>query len=195
MSIQLHMIGNRARIEKQILLGRQTVHKMYKNKSRATSHERSLLQQIQDPLRGSPPPQSGGSPPPSALSVDTDAEAAFARSSRFFKRERGTSRERHEDQNGSYSRRRKRTTESQKAVEDEEREAQPTPGSDFQSPRTPSPKPGFFSRIRTGSLSGSANPYSYEYKSNSARESGTENRPDYSWSSESSSDDDYPLDD
>ncbi|TFK23281.1 patatin-like phospholipase domain-containing protein [Coprinopsis marcescibilis] len=98
---KLHMIENRSRIEKQILLGRQEMRKLLKsrtlNTNKVVPEQRSVLLSV--PSEGqhtisvpriklpsvSPPGTSRERP----LSVDTDAEAAFSRGSRwFFKRGR-----------------------------------------------------------------------------------------------------------
>jgi len=206
---KLHMIENRARIEKQILLGRQTVHKLYKDKSRGTSQEpRHMLHQlsIQDPLRSSPtavsvsPPHSGSDAP---LSVDTDAEAAFARSSSFYKRGRGSinaSPNRDGDKDfPKSSRRRRRAFEVLKPLEDEEGQAEDldhlnvTGSPATHGLSTESPPSGFFARLRANSLSTLTHPFSsFEQKVNGKVDASTEFRPEYIWSSESSSDDDYP---
>src|SRR5438270_5005537 len=90
------MIENRSRIEKQILLGRQTVRKAYKNKSRTAPHNSDVQPFIPNKAtEGTIKPTLGAlaiSPAPSGsdipLSVDTDAETAFARRSPLLKRGR-----------------------------------------------------------------------------------------------------------
>ncbi|KAJ2922093.1 hypothetical protein H1R20_g15000, partial [Candolleomyces eurysporus] len=90
---KLHMIENRMRIEKQIYGGRQDIRRILKSKSRTQAEPRSLLLpphpvEVDAALRSqsnasqSPPPTGSEQP----LSVDTDAEAAFARGSRWFYR-------------------------------------------------------------------------------------------------------------
>jgi len=88
---KLHMIENRTKIEKQIFLGRRAIRKVL----RSTRSHRRLSE---------PPTQDDGiihdflklpslSPPGSdhPLSVDTEAEAAFTRGSRwYFRKGRGT---------------------------------------------------------------------------------------------------------
>ena len=88
---QLHMIENRTKIEKEIFLGRRAIRKVL----RSTQSHRRLSE---------PPTQDNGiihdflklpsrSPPGSdyPLSVDTEAEAAFTRGSRwYFRKGRGT---------------------------------------------------------------------------------------------------------
>jgi hypothetical protein len=193
------MIENRSRIEKQVLLGRQTVHKAYKGKSRSTSREplQKLLQKsLTDPIQHTAMPISpshSGSDRP--LSVDSDAEAAFIRGSPFFKRGR-SSREpppNHEnDREGPPSMRRRRLEPLNSAADEAAQEGVQLANGD---PRfTPSQDPpsniGFFSRLHAQSLSRLSLPFSYEYR----RNSNPENKQGFTWSSESSSDDDYPLD-
>ncbi|KAF8812471.1 hypothetical protein BYT27DRAFT_7159930 [Phlegmacium glaucopus] len=196
---KLHMIENRARIEKQVLLGRQAVHKAYKSKSRSASEEpRHLLQKhLTDPIQNKQIPVSpshSGSDRP--VSVDTDAEAAFARASPFFKGGR-SSREPspgHElDRERPPAARRRRLVPELLNAEGPERNTQVANGG----PRSPNQDPpsnvGFFSRLHTRSLSRLSLPFSYEYR---RRNSIPDNKQlqGFSWGSESSSDDDYPLD-
>lgn len=83
------MIENRAKIEKQILLGRQDVRKSLSGRT-ALPEPRSLLLEKASPNSRLDPllpslslsPSQGGSENP--LSVDTDAEAAFSIGSRWF---------------------------------------------------------------------------------------------------------------
>ncbi|KAF8165314.1 patatin-like phospholipase domain-containing protein [Crassisporium funariophilum] len=204
---KLHMIDNRSRIEKQVLLGRQAVHRTYKSKSRSASHEpRLFLHESPDPAKSKPLPPLSVSPPYSGsdlpLSVDTDAEAAFARGSQFFKRGRhskGTSPspELHRDS----GRRRKWTSELLNPNQDGDQHVAESEGrraSTLHPDSPPSPEistSSFFSRLRTNSLSKLALPFSYEHGLSPRRDSSAENKPEYTWSSESSSDDDYQMED
>ena len=194
---QLHMIENRVRIEKQVLLGRQAVHKAYKNKSRSTSQEprQFLLQKsLADPIQNEHVPVSlshSGSDRP--LSVDTDAEAAFARSSPFFKRDRSSqellsSHELGRARPPSARRRRLVSELSNPTVDDgPEEDAQLVSGG-LSAPSQNSPSnTGLFSRLHTQSFSRLSLPFSYEYR---RRNSIPDNKQGFSWSSESSSDDD-----
>ena len=88
---QLHMIENRTKIEKQIFLGRRAIRKVLRS---TQSHRRASEPPTQDDtiihdfhkLPSLSPP---GSDHP--LSVDTEAEAAFTRGSRwYFNKGRGT---------------------------------------------------------------------------------------------------------
>ncbi|KAJ3997000.1 acyl transferase/acyl hydrolase/lysophospholipase [Lentinula boryana] len=77
---KLHMIENRARIERQIFLGRQSVRRS-QSSVRQTSTEATSL-----PARLSTTPPPTGIDIP--LSVDTDAETAYATASRKYFRRR-----------------------------------------------------------------------------------------------------------
>jgi len=83
---KLHMIENRMRLEKQILLGRQAIRKQIRKSTRGPLIDRQRRENGHPSIPGrSPSPPATGSDMP--LSVDTDAEAAFANGSRwFFKR-------------------------------------------------------------------------------------------------------------
>ncbi|KAG5649036.1 hypothetical protein DXG03_000385 [Asterophora parasitica] len=92
--IRLHMIENRAKIEKQIFLGRQFIRKTIRKRVALPEPQSMLLQtpnatpspsfDPRIPARSNSPPQTNSDHP---LSVDTDAEVAFSRGSRwFFKR-------------------------------------------------------------------------------------------------------------
>lgn len=79
------MIENRARIERQIFLGRQAVRRVSQNPGRQASVETTTI-----PARLSTTPPPTGTDQP--LSVDTDAETAYAAGSRkFFRRRRQSS--------------------------------------------------------------------------------------------------------
>jgi hypothetical protein len=191
------MIENRGRIEKQVLLGRQTVHKAYKSKSRSTSREpRQILLQkyLTEPIQHTDlpisPSHSGSDRP---LSVDTDAEAAFTRGSPFFKRGRSLQEPppNHELDRGGPSMRRRRL-EPLNTGADEAAEEQLANGGPQSAPsQDPPSNVGFFSRLHTQSLSRLSLPFSYEYR---RQNSIPENKQGFTWGSESSSDDDYPLD-
>ena len=189
------MIENRTRIEKQVLLGRQTVHKAYKGKSRSPSREpRQILQKsLTDPIQHTMSPSYSGSDRP--LSVDSDAEAAFIRGSPFFKRGRSLRDQpaNHEpDREGRPSVRRRRLEPLNPAVDEAAEEGVQLANGDpqFAPSQDPPSNIGFFSRLHAQSLSRLSLPFSYEYR----RSSIPENKQRFTWSSESSSDDDYPLD-
>ncbi|KAF8913930.1 acyl transferase/acyl hydrolase/lysophospholipase [Gymnopilus junonius] len=209
---KLHMIANRSRIEKQILSGRQAVHHAYKGKSRSASHEpRHILQHksVRDPGNSPQAPSTSLSPPPSGseppYSVDTDAEAAFARGSRFYKRGRAPknhspSDEKDKDYHASITRRRRRTSEQINGDREDNnteivREAANTAANTkVQSDDTVTTS-SFFSKFHTNSTSklSLSTPFSLEHGLPSLRDSGAENQGEFNWSSESSTDE-YPLD-
>ncbi|KAJ4481577.1 acyl transferase/acyl hydrolase/lysophospholipase [Lentinula edodes] len=84
---KLHMIENRARIERQIFLGRQLVRRTLQNSGRQVNTQTIAL-----PARLSTTPSYTGTDVP--ISVDTDAENAYASASRkYFRR-------RHQSANG-----------------------------------------------------------------------------------------------
>jgi hypothetical protein len=192
------MIENRGRIEKQVLLGRQTVHKAYKSKSRSASREpRQILlrKSLTDPIQHTDipisPSHSGSDRP---LSVDTDAEAAFIRGSPFFKRDRSSQEPppNHELDRERPSMRRRRLESLNPAVDEATEEGAQLANGGSQSALIQDPSNvGFFSRLQTQSLSRLSLPFSYEYR---RQNSIPENKQGFTWSSESSSDDDYPLD-
>lgn len=193
------MIENRSRIEKQVLLGRQTVHKAYKSKSRSNSREpRQILlhKSLTDPSQHTDthisPSHSGSD---RALSVDTDTETAFTRGSPFFKRGRSSQEPlpNHElnRQGPSSMRRRRLEPLNPGADETADEGVQLANGGPQSSPSQDSPSNnGFFSRLHTQSLSRLSLPFSYEYR---RQNSIPENKQGFTWSSESSSDDDYQL--
>ncbi|KAF7301676.1 Patatin-like phospholipase domain-containing protein [Mycena indigotica] len=98
---KLHMIANRARIEKQIYLGRQHIRQIAKSKPTDLTPELT-----------SPPPSGSDHP----LSVDTDAESAFTHKSRTFYRNKrsGTSAPREHSRHPDLLRNRKRWASSEK---------------------------------------------------------------------------------
>jgi hypothetical protein len=91
--LQLHMIENRFRLEKQVLLGRQAARRSLQSKTRTISpppdsHQETREQSGSTFLSSAPPAPTGSDIP---LSVDTDAETAFADGTHwFFRREQGT---------------------------------------------------------------------------------------------------------
>jgi len=90
---KLHMIENRAKVEKQILYGRQYIRRVLRGRVALPQSRSMLLRRPNSPVPSFDPriPPLAPSPPQSSseqpMSVDTDAEAAFSRGSRwFFKR-------------------------------------------------------------------------------------------------------------
>jgi len=187
------MIENRSRIERQILLGRQAVRKAHKNRSRTAPHKSDVLPLIQNKAAdGTIKPTLGAlaiSPAPSGsdipLSVDTDDETAFARRSPLLKRGRTSktpSLNRPEGTIAGSSRRRARVSEFKTS---------PEPNNTVNVPPTPQASTevqssGFFSRLRTNSLSKLSLPFSYDRRE--PKQSTSEHpHEDTTWSSESSS--------
>ncbi|KAJ7228603.1 acyl transferase/acyl hydrolase/lysophospholipase [Mycena pura] len=168
---KLHMIENRAKLERQIYLGRQHVRNCLKSKAVTTLPERTHTQ------HATTPPPSGSDRP---LSVDTDAEKAFTHKSRSFHRNRhsGTSTprdpSRHPDPLRSPATRRKWAS-SLLNVSDNNQTAHPldTPDSD---------SGGFLSRLRPRSFSTFATLKEIPIAP-----------PEDAWSSDSSFEDDLDL--
>ncbi|KAJ6515863.1 acyl transferase/acyl hydrolase/lysophospholipase [Mycena sanguinolenta] len=78
---KLRIIANRAKIEKQIYLGRQSVRKSSKSKFAVPSADATQQRQgMRFPISTTPPPSGSDRP----LSVDTDAEHAFTHNNRSF---------------------------------------------------------------------------------------------------------------
>ncbi|KAK2466237.1 hypothetical protein APHAL10511_001879 [Amanita phalloides] len=89
---KLHMIENRIKIEKQIFLGRRAIRKILRSTHSQVRQSEPQAQKDEHPPHDrnplSPPSPTGSDHP---LSVDTDAEAAFTRGSRwYFRKGRGT---------------------------------------------------------------------------------------------------------
>jgi hypothetical protein len=86
---KLHMIENRAKIEKQIYIGRQYVRTSLRRRNPRPESRSMLLDSTTPnprldphiPLRSLSPPNTDSENP---ISVDTDVEAAFIRGSRWF---------------------------------------------------------------------------------------------------------------
>lgn len=85
---QLHMIENRARIENQILLGRKSTRKSLQQPPKVARNPAQELQSMLPENASTGPPPTGSDNP---LSVDTDAEAAFANGARSYFRRAHTS--------------------------------------------------------------------------------------------------------
>jgi len=220
---KLHMIENRTRIEKQILLGRQVVRKTLRGKSGRghleprplliqkggevnpdeTRNIRSLLQ----PVVSSP--QATGSDLP--LSVDTDAETAFAGGSRwFFRRGRsnipgdnglndsdeGVGR----DPLTSSTIRQKWASDLLNVSQAPRQEYRETFGESpplLSPPKEATPRPtssGFFSKLRGNSLSSITAPFRQDSSKSFQRDSSMDSDVGHAWSSDSSSDDGISLD-
>ena len=203
------MVENRTRIEKQILLGRQSVHKAVKHKSLADARH-LLLQRMVDNTASQGIRSVSLSPLPSGsdclpLSVDTDAEAVFAKASPFYRRGRvsnniSPNHRSDTDVPLSLGIRRKRSSHLAVPTVDEDDpedrdllEAVPNGKlgrSEIQNEASASG--GFLSRFRNNSISRMSLPsFSVEHPP-SRTESSPEHRGEHNWSSESSSDEDYP---
>jgi hypothetical protein len=170
------MIANRAKIEKQIYLGRQYVRN--KSKAIATSADNTRF------LNSNTPPPSGSDRP---LSVDTDAETAFTSSRSFFRNKRthispsnsGTTtprdhHSRHQDPLRSPAARRRWASSLLSTGENSQTQPTPPPVGGSES---------FFTRLRTKSLS------TLVPASPTLKEMPVETAED-AWSSDSSSEDD-----
>uniref|UniRef100_A0A8H8CJY3 Patatin-like phospholipase domain-containing protein n=1 Tax=Psilocybe cubensis TaxID=181762 RepID=A0A8H8CJY3_PSICU len=203
---KLHMVENRFRIEKEILLGRQMVHRASKSKSKSDVHDpRYLLSHRMMPETSSRSPQNSTShsPPPSGseppLSVDTDAEATFARNSRLYRRGR-TPKEVYVPRGGhgngvsSISSRRRKWGPEHDVDEDANFKVPEAELTQLAPENNPS-SPSFFSRIRANSISKLTLPFSFEHGLGSRRESSADTKQENNWSSDSSTDDDYHLQD
>lgn len=87
---KLHMISNRVRIEKQILLGRQAVRTLSRSRSIPPHLKSTLLhptrqdEKERSTERRSKPPSPIPTTSEQPISVDTDAEEAFSQGSQWF---------------------------------------------------------------------------------------------------------------
>ncbi|KAF9057597.1 acyl transferase/acyl hydrolase/lysophospholipase [Panaeolus papilionaceus] len=184
---KLHMIENRFRLEKQILLGRQAVHKAYKNKPFNASQEprNILFKTAGDANQGNSTVRTG-SPSPSSdipLSVDTDAETSFIRGNRSFKRGRTS-------QNSSPGRERHISSMRRRAPA--ELDPSSLSRSTGENPE-PAQSPSFFQRLRNNSLSKISMSLSYSDKG--TKSPVFDSRSSVVWSSESSTEDDFAEED
>ncbi|KAF8655297.1 hypothetical protein AX16_003196 [Volvariella volvacea WC 439] len=194
---KLHMIHNRMRLERQILLGRQIVRQQVKSRSPRPLGRDSNPERIQngdrhlEPLYRSPSPHATGSDHP--LSVDTDVEAAFAGGTRwFFKRghtspqsNSGTNTpvDQHHDPLRSTTIRRKWASELLQPDELDTEPAEAEHSHLHAPPKLKTPSNSFFSRLRTASLSNLTIPF----QSNNLPVHKGDETPVYAWSSDSSS--------
>lgn len=208
------MIENRSKIEKQIFLGRQYIRKSLRGRAALPEPRSMLLQKSHQASNLDPgippislsPPQTSSEPP---ISVDTDAEVAFSRGSRwFFKRGHVNSSPSSAsgmatpdgrptpDPLRSATIRRKWTSELLSSTLNGS--GPPTPGS---SPPTPTTSDvtqryaktrsgSFLSRLRTRSYPNF--PFSGDTKRASRESSDV---TEHGWSSDSSSEDDLTVDD
>lgn len=217
---KLHMISNRSRVEREIYLGRQAVRRALHSKS---SRSVPLEPQSRIPNTGvaetnAPAPRLTTTPPPTGsdvpMSIDTEAEAAFENGSEWFferghhgrhRRSPSTSRDTERDPalrqngNGHTGHANGHASSSTPLIRDPLRSAvirrkwaadllhRKNKDREAESPQqTPaeetSPRPGsFLSRLRERS-----------FGAREASPSGTAT-PEHPWSSDSSSEDDVPL--
>ncbi|KII95167.1 hypothetical protein PLICRDRAFT_97425 [Plicaturopsis crispa FD-325 SS-3] len=221
---KLHMIENRHKLEQQIFIGRQTVRKMQQQRGRAQANAPlDVAPASTEPADEQAVPSTSRTPPRNEipLSVDTDAEDAFANGSAWFFK-RGHSPETwsagHKHRGPDLLRapiiRRKwaadmlesrtpsgegstntgaATPESPPLVASPE----PLPKSALHSPRANS---GFFTRLRTQSFPTLASPFSSGLKETAgkgkevSREQTAAGAGGETWSSDSSSDEDLSVD-
>jgi hypothetical protein len=197
---QLHMIENRSRIEKQILLGRQVVRHSYRGRPGARGGEADSLTEnnryisgqtkATAPGIGSSSTNSGFAAP---LSADTDAEAAFTRRSPFKRRHssKTLSSNRAEDPNAADPpRRRSQLKLSPGGSEHDPVNVLPSTkvsNSEHQSP-------SFFSKLGANSLSRLSLPFSSDRRAAVKQSDETHQRDSFTSSSESSSEADYTWD-
>ncbi|KAF7355343.1 Patatin-like phospholipase domain-containing protein [Mycena sanguinolenta] len=183
---KLRIIANRAKIEKQIYLGRQSVRKSSKSKAAVPSADATHQRQgMRFPISATPPPSGSDRP----LSVDTDAEQAFTHNDRsFFRHKRirvspsnsGTStprEHRQADPLRSPATRRKWASSLLNTANDNV-----SPSSSISTPGSE----GFFMRLRTKSLSTLSGGTTVKEVPIDAAED--------AWSSDTSSEDDLLVD-
>lgn len=214
--LQLHMIENRAKIEKQIFLGRQSIRKSLRTKSPRTTLQEpqsppsSLTPQLKMdpsvPPRSPSPPATGSDHP---LAVDTDAEAAFANGSGwFFKRGHFTASPSASGASTPWDALPVRDPLRSAAVRRKWASDLLNPASSNESPRPGSPQPnppppamdrvrpqtnGFFSRLRTKSFPSLTTPFTQRPQSGLARPPSFDTTAKYAWSSDSSSSEDLSV--
>lgn len=194
------MIDNRAKIEKQIFLGRQAVRRSQRPSSKSTRHatDETLEQSASTRLLSisTPPPLTGSDLP---MPADPDAEKVFANGAHWFY-QRGNTKPSHQqeahdqDPLRSPAIRRKWTSELLHQPFNDEGQAiadppPPIPASPSSRPHTlRPPSTGFLHRLKTQSFPNLSSPFSSSFKkSESSMETSGD---DVAWSSDSSSGDD-----
>jgi hypothetical protein len=215
------MIENRHRIEKEILIGRQVLRRSVQSRTPALTPD-ATFGTTPEPSTGTRLPRISLSPAPAGsdipLSVDTDAETAYANSIRSpFKRGRptdvsGLSTPRDSDNTNSQGHvrlpvtRRKRTSEvlGVKVSDPEGSESNNRSKASPHMSTPPTPKhmnpptspDGFFTRFRTQSFPTLPSPFSTLRRSmHPGHEPSKIWTTEHAWSSDSSSEEDLPLDD
>ncbi|KAG6899448.1 hypothetical protein C0993_010285 [Termitomyces sp. T159_Od127] len=200
--IRLHMIENRAKLEKQIYLGRQYVRKVLRGhvvipeQSSPIVNTKKPASNFRIPSLSIDPPQLSSDLP---MSVDTDAETAFRRGSHwFFKKGRDyettsgspTLSDRVAIDARSSTLRRKRGVEIPEVMQKGSRSSLQTipPYPISNSKRISST---FLSRLRAKSFPNLTSPSAADSNSGSKNSTDTADH----WSSDSSSDDDLIIED
>ncbi|KAF5388223.1 hypothetical protein D9615_000438 [Tricholomella constricta] len=210
---KLHMIENRAKIEKQIFLGRQYIRKTLRRQMALPEPQSMHLQtanatptssfDLRIPSLAHSPPQTSSDRP---LSVDTDAEVAFSRGSRWFFK-RGHASPSPSTASGavtpndgpaldplrSSTIRRKWTNELLSQNSNRPESGSNRPSLPSHSQHNPRPSPGsFLSRLRTQSFPNLTSPFSVDLKRLSRESTDV---AEHNWSSDSSSEDDVNTED
>lgn len=210
---QLHMIENRFRLEKQILLGRQAVRRALQSRGQErTGHRLEVLPQegLPSPITGtnipfiSPDPQF----PDTSLPVDTDAETTYFEGPHVSPSRHGlSSRElRRAARRRWKSNHRSEHGEGPQLDSSESRGATPDPPppdteTDVEDSRllskhaTPEStnSVGFFTRLRTTSIPASFSPFTTLRRNRLISPDGQHDSVDQSWSGDSSSEDDLSI--
>jgi len=201
------MISNRARIEKQILLGRQAVHRASTSRSRTTSQEpRQLIQRHDNEVLPMKTPGELLSSPPSPsdipLSVDTDVEVAYPPRARQVHPSRipgdTAPLAPHQREEGHESlpstRQRKWISDFLNSVEDENGRAE---GSEQTTPHGSRPESesgaNFLMRLRSSSLLHPFADHQNEVNRPASPHSTGEQADANGWTSDSSSEDEFAL--
>lgn len=199
--VKLHMIENRMKLEKQILLGKHTVKKELQSKAEKIRDQENLpdaLRKVQPGLPTATSPQPTGSDVP--LAIDSDTEPVVSHRHLPQKQEAsesGGSTPRDipagNDQLGSSSTRRRWASEflhfQDKPTHDYHDNNTAAPSSPTLRARLPlskSPSGSFFSRLRTQSFN-ALSPFAHHR--NLPHPNHREGSVDHTWSSDSSSDD------
>ncbi|KAH9951578.1 patatin-domain-containing protein [Amylocystis lapponica] len=213
---KLHMIENRYRLEKQILLGRQAVRKASQSRAQERSGKNTdgtaTQERIPPPVTGTKLPFPSAAPisaPPIApsqsegpLPVDTDAETAYLKGSptpemRHSKTSSHRSgRNASTDSRRSSTRRRQPTSnvtwQKESTKEDEATLESPMPITDEQaaSPSVPPSPSSFFQKLRTTSIPSTFSAFASLRRNSKLMASDPHQALEQTWSGESSSDDD-----
>lgn len=190
---QLHMIENRLRIERQILLGRQAVRHSYRGRTGTPGAESRCLteknKQMHEPNTtpaaiATSSTISGFEAP---LSADTDAEAAFALRSPFKRRHSSKHLLLNRAEDLSVADSPRRRTILSESPEGSERDSMKGPA---KASNSENQSPGFLSKLGASSLSRLSLPFAYDLRAMNRSD-----RPrSFTSSSESSSEASYSWD-